>query len=407
MPRLSSAPEKPAWVRRAILSSSIEAASAANVGADIALSLIIRAKRGAERGFRSWRYQERRAGRAAGKSGYQKYPRPFEEDTLAIAPLELEGHSEAVYSLAFSPDMSVLASGDYGGTIHLWDRVTGAAIGTFVGRNLRREKHQMIASLAFSPDGILLAAGISDHTDTLRLWDITNRAERVIVPGPEITSLAYSPDGSLVACGADEVLLRDGHTGAQHSVFAGHHDYVLSVAFSPDGSLLASGTAYDEGIVRIWDVATGSVLMQLGDHPGNAERVSFSRDGTRLFSLSWGALHLWDIATGRELARWTEYGGHAARMALNRDGTLVALERQEGERWASSRRLADGTHELKRGPGYRSTVRIVEVRTERELAALHGHFDDLTCMTFGDDGRTLATADGDGRIFLWDLAQCL
>ena len=118
-----------------------------------------------------------------------------------------------------------------------------------------------VRSVAFSPDGKLLASGSSDDK-TIRLWNVETGREIQVLRRHTglVTSVAFSPDGKLLASGSTDETIRlwNIETGTEIRVLAGHTDTVRSVAFSPNGKLLASGSL--DNTIRLWrpvEIVTG------------------------------------------------------------------------------------------------------------------------------------------------------
>ena len=108
---------------------------------------------------------------------------------------KLDGQENGVSSLAFSPDGAILAGGNWSTAVTLWDAHSGHLLRTLEGTNLA------ITSIAFSPDGSLIAAG-SDDT-ILRLWNAdTGKLVRTWAGNlGGVNSIAFSPAGDIIASG--------------------------------------------------------------------------------------------------------------------------------------------------------------------------------------------------------------
>jgi serine/threonine protein kinase len=192
----------------------------------------------------------------------------------------LDGHTPvedmAVFSVAFSPDGKILANSYFDYTIRLWDLSSRRMIATLIGHT------NPVLSLAFSPDGATLA---SSSTDTsVRLWDLATRKLRATLAGHTWTvgSVAFSPDGRTLASGSiDETIRLWDVATASASAVLPHHD-TRSVAFSPDGTALASGGG--DKAVRLWDLATHEIIATLTGHTAPVIQVAFSPDGKTLVS---------------------------------------------------------------------------------------------------------------------------
>src|SRR5262249_9279107 len=221
---------------------------------------------------------------------------PVDPANRPVAPpgiLRLPG-GEPVLSVAFSPDGRVLASGDGGRHLRLWQVATGNELTSVAA-------HQdEVSTVAFSPDGKVLASAGYDRT--VRLWDAaTGKPLRTIVAHEDkVSALAFSPDSQVLAsAGWDrQIYFWDVATGEKLRSLTRHRDRVWSIAFSPDGQMLASGSG-DKTII-LWDTATGNQLSRLTESRSAVFAVAFSPDGRLLASSENNQVVLRDVATGQE-----------------------------------------------------------------------------------------------------------
>ena len=177
---------------------------------------------------------------------------------------------------AFSPHGTILAV-LLDDTVKLWDVTTGTNIATLQGHT------DWVNSVAFSPDGTTLASGSWDNK--VKLWDVATGTNTATLEWNEfsVTSVSFSPDGTILASGGREgwnedgtVKLWDVATRTNIATLVGHTAAVSSVSFSPDGTTLASGSWDNK--VKLWDVATGTISPHLRGH---TDRVWFSVVFTR------------------------------------------------------------------------------------------------------------------------------
>lgn len=304
--------------------------------------------------------------------------------------VQLVDHQDRITSIAFSPDGKLLASADGGlgddrAVVRLWDTETGKLVGTV--KNPDGPGGASACAVAFSPDGKILAAGGNRTGDaTTYLWNVADRT--MIGPLDQsrsiMKSLAFHPDGKTVA-GVT-------HTGgikvwdvATRNVKIGlpDGDGGHELAFSPDGSLLANGGT-KSGEVRLSDPASGKTVRTITDSTGSA--VSFSPDGKTLAVVDAdgkNSMQLWDVATAKSKAVFdrADDGLTISHALYHPDGATIAV-------W-----------------GQGNFIQLWDVETKRIRATVIGAAGRIETVAFDAKGERIACGGADETVRIWKLAR--
>jgi WD40 repeat protein len=338
----------------------------------------------------------------------------------------LDGHTEVLLCVDFSPDGRLLASS--GGSVKLWDTRNWREIRTLPGRHV-----------VFSPDGCRLS---SSGPDGLRIWNTAALARETgavdparIVKGSFGRS-RFSPDSRLIAALAkDRVEILEVTTGQRTLPPLGPVVGRGDVTFSPDGRYLAC-SAHDP-TVKVWDTRAGRLLRTFRGHTDLTVGVDFSPDGRQVASTSLdGTVKVWDASNleedgPREALTLTVRSGSIVDVAYRPVGgsfaTLIGRIREPGSvgsveavtfwdaRTAREIRTLPrpsgiDCHDVVLSPafdrmawaGSDGTVEVLSVPENQPIHTLRGHSKPVWRVAYSPNGRRIASASMDVTVWVWD-----
>jgi WD40 repeat protein/tRNA A-37 threonylcarbamoyl transferase component Bud32 len=286
-------------------------------------------------------------------------------------------HAKGVDRAHFSPDGRRVITAAFELAAHIWNAESGEL-------ELTVSHPTNITILGrFTPDGLRVVtlaqnwqtrAWDSHSGEPLNAWRTRGSAARPILAMAELGGAVASISGSTVwiwTAGASSNSVPDRNLV--------HPKPVWNVAFSPEGKLLV--TCGDDGLARLWNVATGQAAAAPMPHLGPVRSAVFSRDGTRLITVSADhTVRLWESRSGRPLTEQLKQEGRVldaqfsdnedSIMSIGTDGTIY--------HWRLLRPSSQ-VPEFAAGP-------------------------ELTIARFSPSGRSILTGASDGAIGMWDLS---
>ena len=166
-------------------------------------------------------------------------------------------------------------------------------------------------SVAFSPDGTILASG-SDQlwltsgipctvpkNKTIKLWNLKTGKVRIFGYTGNFRTVAFSPNGRIFASGSSKgaIIFWDVKTGTEIRTLIGHIGGVFSIIFSPDGTKLISGS--HDKTIKLWDVERGTAIDTIIRSDSWITSVAINPDFTTIaFGSTYGEIKLYDVITG-------------------------------------------------------------------------------------------------------------
>jgi WD40 repeat protein len=278
----------------------------------------------------------------------------------------LQDHNYSVNTVAFSPDGQIIASGSDDATIKIWQR-DGSILKTI------HNNQQKVDEVSFHPDGKIIASANNDGS--IKLWNLEgNLIKTIAAHTGKVKTVTFSPDGQLIASAGDDKTIKLWNLdGNLLQTFSGHTAEVNSVKFSPDGQTIASGSW--DYLVKLWHL-DGTLILTLEGHKSNVYSVDFSPDGQKLVSGSWdGTIKLWHL-DGTLILTIPEHDQNVNQVKFSPDGKTIVSTSND------------------------STIKLWHIDGSLKTT-LWGHSDFVKTVSFSPDGQTLASGSVDNTIRLW------
>ncbi|MEQ8755620.1 MAG: WD40 repeat domain-containing protein [Coleofasciculus sp. G1-WW12-02] len=244
------------------------------------------------------------------------------------------GHSDQITALAISPNAEILVSGGgiEDGSIKLWNLKTGELINTF------QKKEGMIPSLAITPDGKTLASARRGEglgfVSEITLWNLETGKQLLQFDIENLTlSLAFSPNGELLASGSEDgtIHLWNWQSGEIRHILQ-HPQSLRALAFNQDGQVLVSESFAET--INLWNPQTGELLSTpvTNPKPVFVNALALHPSGNILASAlgPYGRLGLWNLQTGELMTTLTGFSGSIFSLGFSGDGQILVSGSNDG-----------------------------------------------------------------------------
>ncbi|MFJ3877565.1 WD40 repeat domain-containing protein [Streptomyces sp. NPDC090077] len=315
-----------------------------------------------------------------------------------VAVGELEADCVA-YTVAFSPSGHLLAVGDDGGGVTLWNTATLKSVGSPLHGH-----DNPVDLVVFAADGRTL---VTADEEIVRRWDTVTGEPTASPLIGEVQAMFCRPDGGILAALRTQSMLHLWDLTGGASVgrpLIKKIDGPVGAAFSPDGAVLA--TTYDKETL-LWSTATSTVAHRLPEAAGNGATMAFSRDSRLLATIAnRGTVRLWDPGTGALLG--PPLAGHQGpfdRLAISPDGRMLALCGEADTLVVYREEL---TEEPSPSPLLAARALDAALRGDQAVALPPSSSETgvaLRRLAFSPDGDRLLVRTADHRVLSWDPAS--
>lgn len=308
-------------------------------------------------------------------------PSPTSSPTVAplSSPFIYRGHSDKVFTAAWSPNSTRIASAGIGATVQVWDATSGNHVFIYNGQDT--SSPPKIYSVAWSHDGTRIASAHEDGT--VQVWNATSGIRIATCRGHSghVNSVDWSPNDTRIVSGGHDATARvwNAASGSQLLMYSNHTNYVNAVTWSPDGNHIASASG--DATVQVWNAANAQSLFTYRGHSDQVEAVKWSPDGSRLVSGSLDTTaQVWNASNGNTLRTYRGHSNWVLGVSWSPDSTRVASCSQD------------------------TTAQLWNASSGNTLATYRGHSDVVEAIAWSPVGVYIASASDDRTVQVWNAS---
>jgi WD40 repeat protein len=302
-------------------------------------------------------------------------PNPTSQPTLST-PFVYRGHNNTIYTVAWSPDSTRIASAGIGATVHIWDSTTGDHL--LVYNSSDTSSPAKVYWVAWSHDGSRIASAHEDGT--VQIWNVISGTLLTAYRGHSghVNSVTWSPDDRRIVTGGHDATAKvwDVSSGNLLFTYGNHSNYVNAVTWSPDGNYIASASG--DATVQVWTAHNGNYHFTYSGHSDQVEAVSWSHDGARLASGSLDSTaQVWSANNGTSLHTYRGHSNYVLGVSWSPDSTHIVSCSQD------------------------STAQVWNATSGNTLHTYRGHTNVVEGVAWSPGALLIASASDDKTVQVW------